>query len=197
MSYAIFQDMQEIYNNPDKWINHGRYTLENSCNHKDTDKKSSPDNTETNIRYSGYCEKCGIGEDSAIPMINYLYPLELKNFSEDKILKVVKETNCTVLENTDSGEWFLCLCGGGMNLSQDIAYSYIILETWMPDDLLQSVAKQPLLSLGRKKYKILARQIIKQLKMRSEQYKQRAKEWKESLKSLREQEKKANSETAI
>lgn len=183
MTYAIHQDMTEIYNDPDKWVNHGRQVLEQSCKHYDKDKDN------TNIEYQGYCDKCGFSEDSAIPMMNYLYPLELTDFDDDKILKVVNETNCTVLENTDSGEWFLALCGGGMDLSQDIAYSYIILETWLPDDLLQEVNKQPCLSIGSKKYKKLARQIIKQLKIRSSQYKYKSKEWKESLKRLRIEEK--------
>lgn len=186
MTYSIHQDITEIYNDPDKWVNHGRNVLIENCKHHN--KETGKD--ETTARYYDYCEKCDFSEDSAIPIMNYLYPLELDNFDEDKILKVVQETNCTVLENTDSGEWFLALCGGGMDLSQDIGYSFIILETWLPDDLLQSVAKQPLLSLGSKKYKILAKQIIRQLNMRAGQYKLRAKEWKESLKSLKEKEKK-------
>jgi len=190
MGYAIHQNMEEVWQNPDKWINHGRNILEDNCKHK-TQDKGSKENRETNVRYSGYCDECDVSEDSARPMMNYLYPLELTDFDEDKILKVVRETNCTVLENNESGEWFLALCGGGMDLSQDIGYSYMILETWLPDDLLQSVNKQPLLSLGSKKYKELAKQIIKQLKMRSGQYKQRAKEWKERLKSLNEKEKNA------
>lgn len=102
-------------------------------------------------------------------------------------MKVVKVTNCTVLEN--DGEWYLALCGGGMDLSQDIALSYQILETWIPSDLLREVCKQPLLSLGSKNYKKLARGIIKQLKMEATRNKVRAKEWQESLKSLREKEK--------
>jgi hypothetical protein len=174
MGYSIHQDMQEIYDNPDRWINHGRNILLSSCKHKD------------GAEYEGYCEKCDISEDSAIPIMNYLYPLELNSFDETKILKVVKETNCTVLENVDSGEWFLVLCGGGMDLSQDIAYSYILLETWMPDDLLMNVSKQPLLSLGRKQFKILGKQIRKQFKMRASNYKQSYKGWGESLKSLKD-----------
>jgi hypothetical protein len=149
MAYSIYQDMEEVFENPDKWVNHGRY---------------------------------------AIPMMNYLYPLELTDFEESKILEVVKKTNCSVLENKDSGEWFLVLCGGGMDLSQDIALAYQILETWIPQEFLREVNKQPCLSLGGKNYKKLARGIIKQLKIESDRNKQRRKEWKESLINLKNKE---------
>jgi len=185
MAYSIYQDMEEVYKNPDKWINHGRNILEDSCKHRTQD--DSKENT--NMEYSGYCSECDVYEDSAIPIINYLYPLELTDFEESKILKVVKETNCTVLENQDSGEWFLSLCGGGMDLSQDIAMAYIILETWIPQDLLREVNKQPCLNLGKKNYKKLANAIIKQLKIESDHNKQKRQEWKESLKGFKDSEK--------
>ena len=177
MAYSIHQDMEEVNQNPDEWINHGRQILESSCNHKN------------GVLDNGYCEKCDISEESAIPMMNYLYPLECSNFKEEDILKVVKDTNCTLLENSETGKYFLALCGGGMDLSQDIALAYVILEKWIPQDLLTQVAKEPLLSLGSKNYKKLAREVIKQMKHNADNFKSRAKEWKESLKNLKEQEK--------
>jgi hypothetical protein len=178
MGFAIYQDMTEVYNNPDKWINHGRYALEENCKHHEKGQ------IENNISYSGYCEKCEVSEDSAIPMMNYLYPLELDNFEKDKVLKIVNGTNCTILENTETKEYFLALCGGGMNLSQDIAYAYFIAERWIPTDLLNEVAIQPCLSLGKKKYKILAREIIRQLRHNELRLKQKRKEWKETYKKF-------------
>src|SRR3990167_2447238 len=169
MAYAIYQDMKEIYNNPDKWVNHGRYALENKCRHKE------------GVSYSGYCEKCDISEDSAIPIMNYIYPLELTDFDEAKILKVVRETNCTVLENSDSGEWYLAMCGGGMDLSQDIALAYIILEKWIPKDLLGNVCSSPCLSLGSKNWKILAKGVISQSRSEARDAEDRAKRWGDSL----------------
>lgn len=182
MAYSIYQDMEEVNQNPDKWVNHGRQVLEISCHHKD------------GVENAGYCSACDISEDSAFPMMNYLYPLECSNFEDKDILKVVKETNMTILENTESGEFFLALCGGGMDLSQDIALAYQILETWIPQNLLREVCAQPCLSLGSKNYKKLARGIIKQLKMEADKNKQRRNEWKESLKNLREKEKKEREE---
>jgi hypothetical protein len=178
MGFSIYQDMQEVNENPNKWVNHGRYALENNCKHHEKGE------TENNIAYSGYCEKCGVYEDTATPIMNYLYPLELDNFEKDKILKVVQETNCTILENTETNEWFLALCGGGMDLSQDIALAYVILEKWIPTDLLTSVEKQPCLSIGKKKYKILAREVIRQLRHSELRLKQKHKEWKETLKGF-------------
>ena len=181
MGYAISIDWSKEWENPDKWINHGRNALEEGCKHKTQDKDSSEDNRETNVKYSGWCDECGMGEDSAQPMMNFLYPLEMDSFSEEEILKVVNETNCTVMENDETGEWFLTLCGGGMDLSQDIAYAYMIMEKWIPMEFLSHVCKQPELSIGGNHYKELAAAMIEQLEMRGEQLKAEGKRWKERL----------------
>jgi len=158
MAYSIFQDMTEIDNNPDKWINHGRNVLEESCIHmmykEDEICKEDDDlyNGENKVSCQGYCEECDILENSAIPIMNYIYPLELNSFDEDKILKVVKETNCTILQNSETNEYFLALCGGGMDLSQDIAYAYLILETQIPFDLLTQVISQKEFSIGKEQW---------------------------------------------
>jgi hypothetical protein len=164
MGYAINQDMQEVFENPDKWINHGREVLINSCKHKAIS--------------DGYCEKCEIYEDSAIPMMNYLYPLEFKDYEDEKIIKVVKETNCTILENSDTGELFLALCGGGMDLSQDVGLSYIILEKWIPENLIGEIINQKGFSISEKNFKILKCEIIEQSKSYSEKFKELSEKWK-------------------
>lgn len=181
MGYSININWEEEFkNNCDKWENIGRNVLIESCNHhnKETGKE------ETKARYYDYCEECDICEDSANPMMNYGYPLEIEPDDKD-ILKVIKETNCSVMYNTETNEHFLVLCGGGMDLSQDIALSYIILEKWIPKDLLMNVSKQPLLSLGRKNYKILAKEVISQLKSNADNLLRKSKEWKGSLRKLR------------
>ena len=187
MGFAISIDWSEEWKNHlEKWTNHGRDALENGCKHKTQDEDEDKDNRETNVRYSGWCEECGISEDSAIPMMNFIYPLELDNFDEEDILRVVRETNCTVMENEDTGEWFLTLCGGGMDLSQDIAYAYMILETWIPTDLLRRVCKQPGLSIGMKKWKELAERMVEQLEMEAVRFEADAKRWKEEIKGVKE-----------
>lgn len=153
----------EFRENPDRWINHGRNIAEESCRHKTQDNDSNKANRETNMRYSGYCEQCGFSEDDCEPMMNYGYPLCCLP-DEDSILKIVKETCLTVMENSDKGEYFLVLCGGGMNLSQSIAHAYLLAEHRIPDELAFKVCTQPCLSVGKKAYFEIMRQCKGELK---------------------------------
>jgi len=111
-TYAIMIDWREEFTqHPEKWTNHGRDILVDSCNHKN------------GARYEGWCEKCDISEDDCQPMMNYMYPLEIEP-SNEAILKVVKNTALTVLGNEDTGDFCLALCGGGMDFSQSIGLAY-------------------------------------------------------------------------
>ena len=74
-------------------------------------------------------------------MMNYVYPLETTP-DNDKILKVCEETACTVMYNDKDDRYYLALCGGGMDLSQDIALVYNILEKWIPLELALQVSTQ-------------------------------------------------------
>lgn len=68
--YAIRIDwMEEFKKRFDDWENLGRNTIENACTHKEH-------GSDTNMCYSGSCDECGHSEDSAIPMMNFGYPLE-------------------------------------------------------------------------------------------------------------------------
>ena len=88
MGYSIYQDMEKV-NSGEGWNNHGVNILRDSCKHKD------------GVEEKDWCDKCDIHEDSGIPIMNYLYPLELKDFDEDKMLKVVKETEGEEVEKDD------------------------------------------------------------------------------------------------
>lgn len=147
----------EFRQHPDRWLNHGRRIAEESCTHKTQDSGS-----ETNMRYSGWCEECGFYEDSCEPMMNYGYPLYGLP-DDDKILQIIKETVLTVMENQDTGECFLVLCGGGMDLSQSIAYAYLLAGERIPDELAFEVCTQPCLSVGRKEYFRIMRECKKEL----------------------------------
>ena len=105
-------------------------------------------------------------------------------------MKVVKETNCTVIENTETGEWFLALTGGGMDLSQDIALAYLIVQGWIPTALAYNVSTQPCLSVSGKDWLLIMEDIKKRLGFGRDNYEQRIqeinrriKEYKESRKS--------------
>jgi len=171
----------EFRQHPERWLNHGRWVAENSCKHKTQDK----DNRETNIRYSGYCEECGFSEDDCQPMMNYGYPLYGLP-DEGKILNIVKKTCLTVMENQDTGECFLVLCGGGMDLSQSIAYAYLLAGQVIPDELVFEVCTQTCLSVGRKEYFEIMRQCKKELADIRQRALQRIKQINDALKSAKE-----------
>ena len=138
---------EEYKQHPDRWLNHGRRVAEYSCRHNTQDKN----NKETNMLYSGWCEDCDFYEDSCEPMMNYGYPLCCLP-DEDEILQIVQKTSLTVMENDDTGECFLVLCGGGMDLSQSIAHAYLLAGQRIPDELVFEVCTQPCQSLGEKEY---------------------------------------------
>ena len=93
------------------------------------------------MEYSGYCEKCEVGEDDCSPMMNYAYPLRGEP-SEENILKVIKGTCLTIMYNNESDEHFLVLCGGGMDLSQSIALAYVLCDEWVPFELALETSTQ-------------------------------------------------------
>lgn len=138
--FSVYVNWENYYEKG--WENVGRSLIEENCQHKCESKFSD----ENNMRYSGCCEKCEFSEDSCQPMMNYAYPLETKP-DDENIIKVCRETNCTVMYNENDDTFYLALCGGGMNLSQDIAFAYFILEKWIPLDLALNVSTQPDLSM--------------------------------------------------
>ena len=56
------------------------------------------------------------------------------------------------MENSGTEEYFLALCGGGMDLSQSLAYAYILAGHRIPYELVFQVSTQPCLSVGEKEY---------------------------------------------
>lgn len=169
MVYSISVDWLDYYNNG--WENEGRRVLEASCNHETQNKGDN------NISYSGYCEECDISEDDAEPMMNYAYPLETSPSDED-ILKVVKNTCLTIMEK--DGEYFLALCGGGMDLSQQIGLAYILIENWIPEDLISEISKQKGLSVDGESWKLLRSKIIEQLKIYRDNKQRDLERWEET-----------------
>ena len=158
METSIYFDWWKNYDNNGnvKYENLGRMYLEGKCKHKE------------GVSYSGYCEKCDISEDTGIPIYNYLYPLQYNDYSEGLILKVVRETNLTVVQDTDTNDMFLSLCGCGMDLSQDIAKAYLILNNdyynKIPIDILKGMSLQSELSISLKDFIKVTRIAKKEIK---------------------------------
>ena len=102
------------------------------------------------------------------PMMNYGHILEIEPKDED-VLRVALNTNCSVMYNTETDEYFIVLCGGGMDLSQDIGLAYVWLQKWIPQDFITRICKQEGLSISKENFKILKAAIIEQ----AEHYKMR------------------------
>jgi len=111
------------------------------------------------------------------PMMNYGYLLETEPKDED-VLKVVLNTNCSVMYNSETEEHFIVLCGGGMDLSQDIAISYVWLEKWIPEDLITQVCKQRGLSIGGGRFDELKKAILEQAENYEGRFKRLREDWK-------------------
>ena len=117
------------------------------------------------------------------PMMLYCYPLYGR--PDDKtIIKICKETPCGVVEDTDTDEYFLTLCGGGMDLSQSIAMAYIIAEGHVPYSLAVEVSKQPELSVHGSRWLKVARHIKKQLKQEKHSIDSEIRGWNGSIKEF-------------
>jgi len=109
--------------------------------------------------------------------MNYAYPLETTP-SDENILKVVKTTCLTVMER--EGEYFLALCGGGIDLSQSIGLAYILIENWIPKELIGEISKQKGLSVSGEDWKLLRTKIITQLRKYAQDATERAIEWEQT-----------------
>jgi len=118
--------------------------------------------------------------DAFMPMMNYAYPLYTEP-SEEKIIKVCRETNLTVVYNNDDETYYLALTGGGMDLSQDIARAYQIIENWLPVSLLTNVCTQPELSVHGQDWLDMATQIKKQITIEISRLQQLDSTWEKSI----------------
>jgi len=113
--------------------------------------------------------------DQHFPMMLYAYPL-YSCPDDEKIIKLCEETCCTVVMNQKTEDYFLALCGGGMNLSQDIALAYIIARGHIPDALAAQVSTQYGLSKSGDNWRTIMKQCKKDLQQTVERYNRRISE---------------------
>lgn len=123
--------------------------------------------------------------DEHIPMMNYAYPLEIVP-EEDKIIEVCERTCCSVVQDNNTGTYFLALCGGGMDLSQDVALAYTIVQKWLPISLLQNINTQYGLKSD-KDFEQIADIIIEQTKIEISRLQETLKKW-EAVKKIAQEE---------
>ncbi len=126
---------------------------------------------------------CGRADENC-PMMNYAYPLNGRP-SDEQIIEICEETNCTVVEDTKTGDFFLALSGGGMDLSQDVAMAYIIAENHVPPALALNVSTQEGLSTNGKAWLKVMRYCRKSLLGWARGYRNQVKQISEATKEYR------------
>ena len=107
----------------------------------------------------------GINEDEGYPIYNFAYPLFRDQIDDQVILRVCEETNCTVVYSNERDKYYLALTGCGMDFTQDIALAYLIADGCIDWDMLSDVYIAGPLSVGRKEYLRILRELDRQLKI--------------------------------
>jgi hypothetical protein len=180
--YSISVDWEQEYDN---WSNIGQEVMQEFyADHPQEAEKDGHDLDENGqLKYLDEILK------DWQPMMMYAYPLiydpTLFDDGTKRIIKVCRETCLTVMYRKNTDEYYLALCGGGMNLSQSIARAYQILETWIPTALLREVSKQPELSIYGDEWLEMAQQIEEQLNMEIDSIQRDLKQWQTSIAEYR------------
>jgi len=123
--------------------------------------------------------------DEHYPMMLYAYPLNWEP-KDDKIIEVCTTTNLTVVQDEETGDYFLALSGGGMDLSQDIALAYLIIEGRIPITLAYNVCTQPNLSVHGKNWLKVMRAIKSELRNGVRNYRQHIKKINANIRRFKE-----------
>ena len=139
----------------------------------------------------GECEEnneSGLSGDDYIPMMLYAYPL-YDCPSDEQIFQIHKKTCLTIVKNIESEEYYLALCGGGMDCSQDVGMAYIIAEDHIPYALAQQVCRQPNLTQHGKDFRLVMKYCQDVMKSNALSAKRQIKEIKESMKQSKKMDK--------
>jgi hypothetical protein len=128
-------------------------------------------------------------ESEQEPMMLYVYPLD-REPTDEQVIAVCSETACTVLERQDrhgeeTGEFFLALCGGGMDLSQDIALAYVLAGEVIPAALAAEVSTQYGLSRSGKEWRRVMRECKRSLQAAARGYRFQARRIRDALREER------------
>lgn len=123
----------------------------------------------------------GISEDDGYPIYNYAYPLFSDSIENKLILRVCEETNCTIVCDTKDDSYYLALTGCGMDLSQDIALAYMIVDGCIDWDFLESVYISGPLSVSKSNYIKILKELERQFDVSIHNHKSRLNQVKEKL----------------
>ena len=81
---------------------------------------------------------------------------------------IMEKTGCLLLYNHKEEKWYLTLGGCGMDLSPALALAFALIDTWIPQDLAESLTadwRYIKYVVGEKGAKRLIKEIIKSLEM--------------------------------
>lgn len=139
--------------NDDKWELTGRELILNQKG------KRSVDNLD------------GIFDYEYVPLYDYAFVIENDNITDKQIIRICKETHCTVLYNTEDKHFYLSGVAAGLDWLQDVAFSQLIANSTSDDKLngnidievLQELNLESNYSITREQYKLLLEAIRKQI----------------------------------
>jgi len=135
------------------------------------------DEDETCQPYEG-CPCCEDDSGNLAPMMNYIYPLDYQGLVTEEIRIELAQTNCILVEEESTGDYFLTLTGGGMDLSPAIAWAYYKAQKWLPLDLLHELkAGWVKDSLSKENFEELKAIMIEQLQNQIPRTQEKYKEW--------------------
>ena len=113
------------------------------------------------------------------PAYNYVYPLNYEPTTK-QCVEVAKETNAVVIEI--DREYYIALCGAGMDMSQDIGYAKgVICGNTLSLDDCRSINTQKKLTISEDKYYALMEKIEESLETHISSAEYKLKEIKELL----------------
>jgi len=140
---------------------------------------------ETCEPYEG-CPCCEDDSGNLAPMMNYLYPLDYQGLVTQEIQIELAQTNCILVEEESTGDYFLTLTGGGMDLSPAIAWSYYKAQKWLPAEFLIQDVKAGWCkdSLSEKQFEELKAVIIDQLGNEKSRINEQLKSWDQPTKDI-------------
>ena len=178
--YLCYADEQT--KNWERWENVGnnvlREVLEDQENSKfkEVSEHVGVYNKEEDNKLESYWEETA--DEYTHPIYNYVHVLETEPTNED-VLKVVLNTNCTIIYDNEEEKYYIALTGCGMDMSQDIGLAFLWLEKWIPEDFINRISKQKGLTQSGKKFEELKKAIIEQSKTYADRFKQMGKDWKD------------------
>lgn len=101
-----------------------------------------------------------------------------KRENQQRRIQILKETPCACIENLDTGEWFICLRGAGMDFGPQIAYAFHLAQKWIPDEFLKRMDMQYCKQLlTDKQFKSLRRVAGQQILRGQNEFDQMQKKW--------------------